>query len=259
MWWKFKLPYKNFSRSNESYLLLMCFRQHWLHKILLHSEKTFNALITVIYESILPPSRTVYITSPEIGWEVVVCFVFVWVCYRSILSVSSGVVICAMINPVTLRYEKRYIESRRTHNLTKKAEYIKVVCLLVESIVHAQRSGVRKSIRFNNLALQWRYNGRHGVSNYQPHHCLLNRLFRRRSEKTSKLHVTGLCAGNSPVNSPHKWPVTRKMFPFDDVIMEYTFWQWITSVVRQCPDVKFTCRRVLCYLSTHLAGWTIIN
>ena len=24
-----------------------------------------------------------------------------------------------------------------------------------------------------------------------------------------------------PVNSPHKWPVTRKMFPFDDVIMKY--------------------------------------
>ena len=40
-------------------------------------------------------------------------------------------------------------------------------------------------------------------------------------KKTSKLRVTGLCEGNSPVtaNSPHKWPVTRKMFPFDDVIM----------------------------------------
>ena len=25
-----------------------------------------------------------------------------------------------------------------------------------------------------------------------------------------------------PVNSPHKWPVTRKMFPFDDVIINYT-------------------------------------
>ena len=24
-----------------------------------------------------------------------------------------------------------------------------------------------------------------------------------------------------PVNSPHKWPVKRKMFPFDDVIMEF--------------------------------------
>ena len=24
-----------------------------------------------------------------------------------------------------------------------------------------------------------------------------------------------------PVNSPHKWPETRKMFPFDDVIMSW--------------------------------------
>ena len=49
----------------------------------------------------------------------------------------------------------------------------------------------------------------------------ITRSFGRRSKKTSKLRVTGLCAGNSPgpVNSPHKWPVTRKMFPFDDVIM----------------------------------------
>ena len=48
-----------------------------------------------------------------------------------------------------------------------------------------------------------------------------NSLFRRRSKKTSKLRVTGLCVGNSPgpVNSLHKGPVTRKMFPFDDVIM----------------------------------------
>ena len=26
-----------------------------------------------------------------------------------------------------------------------------------------------------------------------------------------------------PVNSPHKWPVTRKMFPFDDVIMHWKY------------------------------------
>ena len=48
-------------------------------------------------------------------------------------------------------------------------------------------------------ALQWRHNGLDGVSNHQPHHCLLSRLFGRRSKKTSKLRVTGLCAGNSPV------------------------------------------------------------
>ena len=46
--------------------------------------------------------------------------------------------------------------------------------------------------------LHWRHNDHGGVSNYQPHDCLLNRLFRRRSKKTSKLRVTGLCAGNSP-------------------------------------------------------------
>ena len=49
------------------------------------------------------------------------------------------------------------------------------------------------------FSLQWRHNGRDGVSNQQLHHCLLNRLFRSRSKKTSKLRVTDLCAGNSPV------------------------------------------------------------
>ena len=46
--------------------------------------------------------------------------------------------------------------------------------------------------------LLWRHNGRDSVSNHQPHDCLLNRLLRRRSKQTSKLCVTGLCAGNSP-------------------------------------------------------------
>ena len=44
----------------------------------------------------------------------------------------------------------------------------------------------------------WRHNGRDSVSNHQPHDCLLNRLFRRRSKQPSKLRVTGLCVGNSP-------------------------------------------------------------
>ena len=48
------------------------------------------------------------------------------------------------------------------------------------------------------LTLQWRHNGRDSVSNHQPYDCLLNLLFRRRSKKTSKPRVTGLCTGNSP-------------------------------------------------------------
>ena len=70
-------------------------------------------------------------------------------------------------------------------------------------------------------SLQLRHNELDGVSDHQPHDCLLNRLFRRWSKKTSKLRVTGLCGGihRSPVNSPHIGPVTQKMFPFHDVII----------------------------------------
>ena len=45
---------------------------------------------------------------------------------------------------------------------------------------------------------KWRHNDHAGVSNHQPHGCLLDRLLRRKSKKTSKFRVTGLCAGNSP-------------------------------------------------------------
>ena len=52
--------------------------------------------------------------------------------------------------------------------------------------------------RLLSLSLLWRHNGCGNVSNHQPRDCFLNRLFTRRSKKTSKLRVTGLCAGNSP-------------------------------------------------------------
>ena len=48
------------------------------------------------------------------------------------------------------------------------------------------------------LSLRWRHNELDGVSDHQPHDCLLGRLFGHRSKKSSKLRVTGLCAGNSP-------------------------------------------------------------
>ena len=67
------------------------------------------------------------------------------------------------------------------------------------------------------FSLQWRHNGCDSVSNRQPHDSLLNRLFRHRSKKTPLALVRGIHRG--PVNSPYKWSFTRKMFPFDDVIM----------------------------------------
>ena len=75
---------------------------------------------------------------------------------------------------------------------------------------------------YNNVTLQWCHNGCDSVSNHQLHDCLLNRLFRRRSKKHQSSASLALVWGihRGPVNSPHKWPVTRKMFRFDDVIMK---------------------------------------
>ena len=41
---------------------------------------------------------------------------------------------------------------------------------------------------------------------------------RKHQSSASLAFVRGIHRG--PVNFPHKWPVTRKMFPFDDVIMD---------------------------------------
>ena len=64
--------------------------------------------------------------------------------------------------------------------------------------------------------LQWRHNGHNGVSNHQPHDCLLKRLFGRRSKRTPKLRVNSFYEGNSPVTKQRA--SNAKMFPFDDVI-----------------------------------------
>ena len=53
------------------------------------------------------------------------------------------------------------------------------------------------SIHELGVPLQWRHNGRDGASNHQPHHY--STVCSGIDQKTSKLRVTGLCLGNSPV------------------------------------------------------------
>ena len=67
-------------------------------------------------------------------------------------------------------------------------------------------------MRFHEICVhcefEWQWHVRDdGVSNRQPHDCLLKRLFRRKSKKTSKLRITGLCVGNSPVTG--EFPAQR--------------------------------------------------
>ena len=123
--------------------------------------------------------------------------------------------------------------------------WIHLVCLPTpfKVISHLMFVLIRRlGVRVPLSSLHWRRNDHYGVSNNQPHGCLLNRLFRRRSKKTSKLRVTGLCVGNSPglVNSPHRGPVMRKMFPFDDVIMSKHFLSLKLWHFHNISNVNFT-------------------
>ena len=66
------------------------------------------------------------------------------------------------------------------------------------------------------LTLQWHHTERDGTSNHIRLECFLNRLFRRRSKKTPKLRVTGLCKGI------YRWPVdSPQERVFGDVILTW--------------------------------------
>ena len=103
-----------------------------------------------------------------------------------------------------------------------------------------------RNIEFILGTLQWRFNERDGVSNHQPHDCLLKRLIRRKSKKTPMFRALAFVRGihRSPVNSPYKGPVTRKMFPFDDGIMKHNshfpfpiiYQHWDDEVVNMVAD-----------------------
>ena len=84
------------------------------------------------------------------------------------------------------------------------------------------------------IPLEWRHNGRDGASNHRRLDCLLNRSFGKENIKAPRhwLFVRGI--HRLPVDSPHKGPVTWKMFPFDDVI--------IHRITKQ----KFQCQTICC-------------
>ena len=83
-------------------------------------------------------------------------------------------------------------------------------------------------------ALQWRHNEHYGVSNHRPQLFIRAQIKENIKAPRHCPFVRGI--HRSPVNSPHKWTVTRKMFPFDDVIMDTSL---ITNTNR--TDTFSTC------------------
>ena len=80
--------------------------------------------------------------------------------------------------------------------------------------------------------IHWRHNGRDGVSNHQS--------IQAQIIKKSKLRVEAFVRGihRSLVNSPHKGRVTRKIFPFDDVIMPMKYMPIVLLRLPCCGSVS---------------------
>ena len=105
--------------------------------------------------------------------------------------------------------------------------------------------------------LQWRHDKYDGVSNHQPHDCLLNRLFRRRSKKISNLRLTGLCAGLSPITGEFPaqrpsnaenvsiWWRPHERWPSSATLMCVTWPQWDNTW-----DVSLNCQSLNCKKSS---------
>ena len=125
--------------------------------------------------------------------------------------------------------------------------------LTLKVILKPGRFGILKSI-----TLQWRHNEQDSVSNHQPHDCLLNRLFRRRSKKTSKLRVTGLCAGNSPgtVEFPARmasntenvsiWWRHHVMIFLNDVVCQIETFRYMSNEHVRVNSLLFMFSFILC-------------
>ena len=105
-----------------------------------------------------------------------------------------------------------------------------VIVVVTYSLTPTRHQAISDHNAYWNAALQWRHNERQGVSNQRRLDCLLYRLFSRRKKNPNKHQSSPSLAfvreiHRWPVNYPHKWPVTRKMFPFDDVVMRLSIWQ----------------------------------
>ena len=102
-------------------------------------------------------------------------------------------------------------------------------------------------------SLLWRHNGRDSVSNHQPHDYLLNRLFRRRSKKTSKLRVTGLFARNSPGTGEFPAQMARNA---EDLSIWWRFWLSGCLYIYLCfsAPTLYLSSRILYFLITPMHG-----
>ena len=109
------------------------------------------------------------------------------------------------------------------------------------------------------MTLQWRHNGRDSVSNHQPHDGFPTVYSGTNQGKHLSSASLAFARGihRRPVNSPHKTPVTQKIFSFDDVIMNGTSHSFHAGTW-YCGGIFQTCETPLLtrvYLWRKLREW----
>ena len=127
---------------------------------------------------------------------------------------------------------------------------------------------IRPHCRICRIALQWHHNERDDVSNHRPLGCLFNRMFRRRSKKTSKLRVTGLCEGNLLATGglPSQMASNAGNVSIDDAIMgliviSFCRWRTATYDTREIclSSAKFSLYHKCVFFDMHRALIIIIQ
>ena len=70
---------------------------------------------------------------------------------------------------------------------------------------------------------------------------MVSQITGHRAKKTSKLPVTGLCEGNSPVTSefPAQKAIKMEMFPFDDILMSVSLFEIILCLEQSSNEIKW--------------------
>ena len=96
--------------------------------------------------------------------------------------------------------------------ITHFSVYFRVIAVkMVQTDFNGTNQDERECLETFCFPLRWRHNGRDSVSNHQPHDCLLNRLFRRRSKKIWN------------IKGPRHWPLCG----------EFTGDRWIPRTIGQ--------------------------
>ena len=104
-----------------------------------------------------------------------------------------------LVHPSETKFNEIWIKMQQFFFI-KENGFKNVVCRIA-SFFSRINMWISHRLAFPPPPLRWRHKEHDGVWNHQPHDCLHTGFFGRRSKETPKLHVTGLCAGNSPVTS----------------------------------------------------------